>query len=550
MQFVFSLPTDRHRFAMLAAGIGVAVCISSTYCFSIFSNSLKREYNLGQDDITTISTIGTACGLFSMPAGIMFDFIGPQIVLLFATIIMGTGYLLWLLAFSGVLDGGLFLFCLANSCVLLGSGWMDVGSLMTCILNFPRLRGSVVVLQKTFMGLGSTIIATCFVAFFESSLQRFACFMLVVVLSFGLSGAFIINLPHYYVTTQAAKKMSHSQLQDSKKSLENFSQIPASARRLTYGFSLLAMNMIFLTSYNIVAAYTDLSKQATQFCAATAVVLLFGFVLLPFIPSENGENPVDDHQFDNDALLNTTESLIQIPQFQTSFFQNFKRPILWCLVWTTFCNIGTGVVIVSNSAQIYRAINDNVFVVSTNALIIALMGVASALARVIVGSIDMWMERRRRISRDILSVPLLTAFYPVSSLIAVIGAALLLVLPASALLLPFVLLSMSYGFIWATTALCTRLMFAKDVGKHYNFGFLSAVASTVCLNRFLFGELYDREARLQGTYPFCTGVSCIRTTMLVIIGLNASAVFTALYVHVSFKGHCIQELKRKNPDQS
>lgn len=116
MQHIITLSPDRHRFAMLTSGIGIAVCISSTYCFSIFSNSLKSDYNLGQDDITTISTIGTACGLFSMPAGIMFDYVGPQVVLFLATMIMGMGYLLWMLAFSGVINGGLILFCIANSC--------------------------------------------------------------------------------------------------------------------------------------------------------------------------------------------------------------------------------------------------------------------------------------------------------------------------------------------------------------------------------------------------------------------------------------------------
>lgn len=548
MQHIITLSPDRHRFAMLTSGIGIAVCISSTYCFSIFSNSLKSDYNLGQDDITTISTIGTACGLFSMPAGIMFDYVGPQVVLFLATMIMGMGYLLWMLAFSGVINGGLILFCIANSCVLLGSGWMDVGSLMTCILNFPLLRGSVVVLQKTFMGLGSTIIATCFIAFFQSTLQHFAMFMLIVVLAFGLCGTFVISLPRYYVTSLSKRKMTQVEIQNSKQSFDDFCQIPASTRRLKYGFFLLGVNMVFLTSYNIVAAYSDLSSQATKACATVAIVLLVGFVGLPLLSSEHNDARLNEHE--SGVLLNLDRKVVSIPQFKTSFSQNLRRPFLWCLVWTTFCNIGTGVVIVSNSAQIYRAINDNEFNVSTNALIIALMGVASALARVIIGSTDMWFERRRREAVEVLSVPLLTTLYPVSSVVAVIGATLLLVLPASALLLPFVLLSMSYGFIWATTALCTRLMFSKDIGKHYNFGFLSAVASTICLNRFLFGELYDQEAHSQGIYPFCSGVACIRTTMLVIIALNSTAVFTALYVHKTFKKHCSDELEKSSTEES
>lgn len=535
------------------------------------------DYNFGQDDITTISTVGTACGMFSMPAGVMFDFVGPQCVLFLATLVMATGYVLWALAFSGVVTGTLALFCFANAFVLLGSGWMDVGSLMTCILNFPQLRGSVVALQKTFMGLGSTIIATCFVAFFQSSLRNFSLFILTVVLVFGFLGAFIIALPRYYITTVAKKKMTPEAQDAARASLDSFRRVPVSSRRLRVAFVLLALNMAFLTSYSIVAAYANLSAHATTACACVAITLLFSFFSLPLVPSEHREvrdesatamavlatvahseserAPVTPRAADGLPLLNREEESASgdsvapmVPQFESGFIQNLRRPLLWCLFWTSFCNIGTGVVIVVNSAQIYRAVNDNVFVTSTNALIVALMGVASALARIILGVLDMWLEKRRQsvdASANMLSIPLLTVTYPISSAMAVLGASLLLVVPAAVLLLPMVLLSMAYGFIWASTALCIRLMFAHDVGKHYNFCFLGAVASTICINRFMFGELYNQEARAQGTYPFCSGVECIRTSVLVLIGLNSSSLLTALYVHLTFKRHCASEIEKR-----
>lgn len=560
------LTVDRQRFVILSSGIGIALCISSTYCFSIFSNSMKTQYHFGQGDITTISTIGEAMGLFSLPAGMLFDFAGPQVVIFLASMMMASGFLLYALAFGGFVDGSLAVFCVGTTLIYWGSGWLDVGSLMTSILNFPKHRGSVVALQKTFMGLGSTILSIIYLAFFENRLEAYAFFMAGVVALFGGAGTCCIRLPSYYATTLQKRNMTEEEKLSSLTKLCDLERVAPSQRRFTVGYVLLTVNLCFLASFSILQAYVDLTREAKIGCAVACVMLFAAFFCLPLVRSEHSitdQRPHEEQAAPIQCERDTQPLMLKadhrggpsdpkapshLPQFQTSFLYNLRhRPLLWCLLWTCFCNIGTGVVIVMNSAQIYRALNNNVFIVSTNTLIVALMGVGSALSRVIVGTIDNTLEKRRMhaVGESLLqSAPLLTALYPVSSLVAILGLIFLLVLPVEAILVPLVLLSMSYGFIWATSALCVRQMFACDVGKHYNWCFFGAVASSIALNRYCFGEVYDNVASTQlDVYPFCRGLVCIRTCMLVLIGLNVSSLGTSVAVHVIYRRHCEREIR-------
>lgn len=556
---------ESHRFMMIAAGIGVAVCISSTYAFSITTNHLKVRYGFGQDQITTISTIGTCFGMFSFPAGFLFDFAGPRFVLFVATLMMSLGFLILALALDDHIEGSVIIFSVVNILVFWASGWMDVGSLMTCILNFPRDRGSIITLQKTFMGLGSSVLATYYVAFFEGNLVAYGYFMAVMILCYGLFGVWRLHLPLYYLTYLEKRGMTAEEQCSRKALITEYEKSHACPQTFRIGYVLIGVTIVYLTAYNVTVAYVALSHTAKVTCACGSFVLLVSFFALPLsrwfaeqrLPTESGESS---------QPLNRTISEVQPTVssfcFQTSFVDNLKRPLLWCLLWTSFCNLGTGVIIALNSAQIYRSLNHNSFVNSTNSLFVALMGVGSAFGRIAVGICEGKWERMRRRNfqqehedsaptlEGVLLLgdangepPLMTSTYPIASLIFVVGLGLFLILPgdSAALIVPFVTCAFAYGFIWASTALCIRQLFAKDVGKHYNFCFLGGVLSTIALNRFLVGQLYDDEAHEQGAYPFCTGVVCFRTSFIVLIAVNTSSLASSLYVHAAFKkqhAHC------------
>ncbi|KAH9599022.1 Nodulin-like [Trypanosoma melophagium] len=157
---------DRRRFVMLVAGIFTATGISAHYCFALISDYLKNRYHFGQADLTIISTVGTSAGAFSFPAGVVFDYLGPSAALGIPCVIGASGFLLMGLTFSSYIEGTVVLFSIFYGIIYFGASSMDTGSLMTNMLNFPRDRGAVVVLQKTFNGLGSSIMTVWFISFF------------------------------------------------------------------------------------------------------------------------------------------------------------------------------------------------------------------------------------------------------------------------------------------------------------------------------------------------------------------------------------------------
>ena len=48
---------NRQRFAQLAIGAPIAMCVGVTYSFGLLSNYMKERWNMSQGDLTTISTV-------------------------------------------------------------------------------------------------------------------------------------------------------------------------------------------------------------------------------------------------------------------------------------------------------------------------------------------------------------------------------------------------------------------------------------------------------------------------------------------------------------
>ena len=222
------------------------------------------------------------------------------------------------------------------------------------------------------------------------------------------------------------------------------------------------------------------------------------------------------------------DALIPIPLRQnepgpfvtTSFFFNLRRErLVWLLWWTSLCNWGAGVVVISNSSQIYTAVNNGVADNRQDALIVAILGVTSALGRIAAGALEQLLARRGKSVTDV---------YCVTSIATAVAFMLFQFVDCRLILIPFGVMSFGFGFSWATTILIVRQTFSRDIGQHYNYCFFAAILSTVVFNRVLFGPFYDNEAREQGTYPVCSGHQCFATTFFVIAAMGISSVFSSV----------------------
>ncbi|RNE96234.1 hypothetical protein TraAM80_09925, partial [Trypanosoma rangeli] len=219
------------------------------------------------------------------------------------------------------------------------------------------------------------------------------------------------------------------------------------------------------------------------------------------------------------------------PQYKSSFWSHLFSFHLWALWLTSFGMWGTGPVMQMNAAQISRSTNYGVYDSRTLTLYIAIMSVGTAIGRISLGYFDTKLTAWNRAGKTKI---LTTIALPVAPLMFAVAYFLFGVVSGKALLLPFLLGSFSNGIAWSIGIIAPRIMYAKDIGKHYSFMRTSGAVASIALNRFLFGGMYDAEGRKRGEFPSCNAPSCVRKQMFVLMAVNAVATLAAVSVHWRF----------------
>ncbi|CAJ1010317.1 putative Nodulin-like [Leishmania naiffi] len=646
---------ELYRSRMLMAGVYVGLAISSTYGFSIFTEHLRNKYSFNQADITTISTVGNCCGYLVFFAGMIFDYAGPKVLFPIAGTLGFLGYLLFGLAFDDVITSkskevALIQFCIFNAILYFGCPAMDVATLIPLMVNFPLERGYMVIIQKTFSGLGTSVLMAYFNGWFlnleaknASNYSGYAYFVGAQILFCSLLGCYFIDATPYMPCQFRRKRLTKEQAAERQDTLTIYGKQHAPARRLYIGCFLVGVNLIFLAISSIVTGYVPIKKSGYIAISVLAVGLLalFSLMALPIqflgrypvvkkrhphfpslgysddVPEEGtetdasskigaagngqmeeaevdnsngasreptmGQNPTDQRRAGgvgstNEADINAmtvagsneiaTEmhsckenepaspqkadapegeevaapapqtNVTGVPQYYQSFWRNLLTIDLW-LFWISFFGMwGTGTVMQMNAAQIYRSQNFGVYDQSRLALYVALIGVGSAIGRITSGILDMWLIRRKAHSTNEI---LTTTFLPVGAVLLFISYLLFAVIPAEGLVLPFLLGSMGTGMGWGLGALSVRIVYARDIGKHYNFMYSSGFVSTIVLNRFMFGGMFDKEASRLATAPNCNQPSCVRNQMFILMAVNVVSTVSAILVHLRFRRFVRQE---------
>ncbi|AYU80652.1 hypothetical protein, conserved [Leishmania donovani] len=648
---------ELYRSRMLMAGVYVGLAISSTYGFSIFTEHLRSKYSFNQADITTISTVGNCCGYLVFFAGMLFDFAGPKVLFPIAGFLGFLGFLFFGLAFDDIITSkskemALIQFCIFNAILYFGCPAMDVATLMPLMVNFPLERGYMVIIQKTFSGLGTSVLMAYFNGWFlnlgakhESNYSGYAYFVGAQMFFCALLGCYFIDLAPYTPCQFRRNRLTEEQAAERKATLAVYGKQHASARRLYIGCFMVGANLIFLAISSIVTGYVPTKKSGYLVISVIAVFLLalFSLMALPIqflgrypvikkrhpdfpslgysddVPEEaeavreakfadvdemeaaadagdaaqqrssvsrepttvqnptdgqrvggagsanaadvhamalkgggeiaNGMQTYEEDEAASPRMSDTVEreegaapapqtNVAGDPQYYQSFWRNLLTIDLW-LFWVSFFGMwGTGTVMQMNAAQIYRSKNFGVYDQSRLSLYVALIGVGSAIGRIVSGILDMWLIRRKATSTNEI---LTTTFLPVGAVLLFASYLFFAVIPAEGLVLPFLLGSIGTGMGWGLGALSVRIVYANDIGKHYNFMFSSGFVSTIALNRFMFGGMFDKEASRLGTAPNCNQPSCVRNQMLILMAVNAMSTIAAVLVHLRFRRFVRQE---------
>lgn len=179
--------------------IGILICVNNGACFvfGIFSPHMKTgAFQYNQSQIDAVSTVGVLLSYFSMPTGFLYDRYGPAATLLAGTVLNVTGWMGMYFIFKNMQQP-----LLSNSVVVmafffglsqLSASFYETGSVLTNLKSFSCYQGRVILIQKTFMGLGSSLVAQIYVAFFEKTFAGIAPFFAFLFLYSAFAGTLAV----------------------------------------------------------------------------------------------------------------------------------------------------------------------------------------------------------------------------------------------------------------------------------------------------------------------------------------------------------------------
>ena len=540
--------SESRRFAFMALATFAMICASTSYAFNLFSGELQRKYNYDSRQMSSINTVGMVFCYFLLPYGFTYDYLGPLPLYILACVLAPLGLLLMGLTFQGVVKGSVVRFCVFNALLSLGSQLFDLATVVTMLSMFPTKRGWVVALLKTLMGLGSAIIGSLKTGFFKIPANYFY-FLMSVVVVIGILCLIFIRLPSYHLTGYEQSHLSEEE--KARRMVHRVSYLTQEPPmwRFYFGIALILVLVVYLPTTSAVAAFVKLPSNGPQSFAIVTVVLSCCFLIMmvpcPYLdrlttkrPKQTEEAAAAEEMMDDigegtaaDAPHHEVLTDVDYipPAYQTTFLQSCCTVRLWCIFWTMFCGVGSEFVIIFNARFIFQALTKTEQLDTTvSALLTVLNGAGSAFGRLSMSFFEMYTQQQRPEKR----IPITYALF-VPTTFLIVSVVLFLVLPGRSLLLAYAVAAIGNGFAASNTILVIRTLYAKDPAKHYNFGYNALWVAAILLNRLLYGEWIASRADKQGVKK-CMGKGCVLMPMVVMLGLNATAMLSDVYVHFSY----------------
>ncbi|KAG5510431.1 hypothetical protein GH5_06630 [Leishmania sp. Ghana 2012 LV757] len=525
--------SEARRYGLLTLAAFSMICASTSYAFNLFSGSLRDKYNYDSRQMSTINTVGMVFAYFLLPYGAVYDYLGPLPVCILACVLAPLGLLLMGLTFQGVIAGSVVRFCVFNALLSLGSQLFDLATVVTMLSIFPTRKGWVVALLKTLMGLGSAIIGSMRTGFFLNAPANYFYFLMGMVLVIGLSCVAVLRLPSYHLTGYQQRHLSDEQKAVRGARVAAYLTQEPPMWRFYLSIAVVLVLVVYLPTTSALAAFSKTASTSNNLRSfAIVTVIIASCFLLMLIPC-----PLLDRLTTKKSTVGESaegaEVLTDIdyiaPQYQTTFLQSCCTTGLWCILWTMFCGVGAEFVIIFNASPIFSALTETQQLDTTlSALLTVFNGAGSALGRLAMSAFEAYTQKRKAEDR----MPITVAFFVPTTLI-IISMVLFLVLPGRSLLIAFALAAVGNGFCASVVILVVRTMYAKDPAKHYNFAFNALWIAAILLNRLLYGEWIASRADKQGR-KVCIGRDCVLMPMVVMIGMNLTALLSDVYLHIKY----------------
>lgn len=521
----------------------------TSYAFGVYSSDLKSRLDLTQDELQQIGAIGNLGLYLTFVGGIVFQAsgsYGPYVTSAGAVLLTALGYLLMWGGTSGVLPGSVSLLSAAAFIWSHGSAWGDLAAISVQTRNFPKDRGIVLGLLKSFFGLSATLFTVAYDTMFPGDASAFLLFLAVVIPSLFVAG----GLTQRFSSNSGAFRLD-----------------AAGIRRMHWGYAVVVAAAVFATIATVLIKTGAVGPhEVGWFVGLLAIIAGFGCLAFPLCPCHRSEvQPAHDASatVDSDATetllaeseaspaqaaeagtLNSREDAEdgegarsggeeeedgdgderralgraagagesdgsggEAPLKGATLWEGLSSLDFWLIFVLLFAGTGSGLTLINNVGQMVPSLGGG-----GAEVYVALLGVGNAFGRMAFGILsDLF---RRVLSR------------PGWLTVSVMSMALSMLITAFAdlgvLYFSVFLTGFSYGGFWSLMP----ALLADRFGNR-SFATLYAVASLApAAGSLLLGEKMASAIYVANSPPgsnTCVGDGCFRGTFLILCGLCAVA---------------------------
>jgi MFS family permease len=512
-----------NRMLVLLGSLILNLAAGSVYVFGAYSGSLKAS-GLSQQNVQLVSSLGNLglyCGLF---AGLFYDRRGAVQTAIAGTCIAAVGYTLAWLGTKNVFPGDpTIILSISFMVAWHGGAWLDCASVTTAVKLFPKNRGLIVGIVKSFFGLSASVLAQIYLAFFSgeatrnSNTTQIACpngkppanytFLPSSTLSMSLSTTtsknvnsvpFLLFLAIFTVGTGIAGVFLLTERHNGS------IMRPDEKKRINFGYIVVWILAVYLA---VVAAVENLVNNGKTMHLVSFVVMNFILLALWALPwgmsvGGGGAEVATEIEQDDDSIIENNlsdENSAEVDERRNfTICQTICQLDFWMLWFCHFCGTANGLFFINNVSQIDQSLGG---AKSTAALYVSILSVSNAVGRMGAGFMS---DRFRAIPRTLFFVGALFFMF--------IGQGSLTLIPSTGwLFVGCIIIGICYGAFWALIPpMCIELFGDKNIGTNYQILGLAPAAGSLLASVVLSGNVYKQY--LVPNTNYCCGRHCFLLT--------------------------------------
>ncbi|KAK3226616.1 hypothetical protein Dsin_006478 [Dipteronia sinensis] len=551
----FALHTITGRWMIIFASLLIMSVAGATYMFSLYSTDIKKSLGYDQSTLNLLSFFKDLGGNIGVISGLINEVTPPSIVLSVGAVMNFFGYfMIWLAVTGRISKPQVWQMCLYICIGANSQTFANTGALVTCVMNFPESRGSLLGLLKGFVGLSGAIITQLYHAFYGDDSK--ALILLIAWLPAATSFTFLRTIRIIKIVRQSNE-------------LKIFYKMLYISLGLA-GFLMLVIILQNRLTFN----------RVEYICSATLVIILLFLPIAIVIPEEftlwkaKKQALSDLSQFkvvseeppavelppqtpppvtvSSEKPVACTENIFKPPdrgEDYTILQALFSIDMLILFISIT-CGVGGTLTAIDNLGQIGTSLG---YATRSTTTFVSLVSIWNYLGRVVSGFASEYLLTKYKIPR-----PLLFTFV---LLLSCVGHLLIAFGVPNSLYFSSVIIGFCFGAQWPLVfAIISEIFGLKYYSTLYNLGGSASPLGSYLLNVVVAGKLYDKEALKQmeaqgrtrkvGEDLTCIGVECYKKAFLIITAATMFGCLISIILVIRTKKFYQGDIYKKFRDQA